>query len=358
VEQALCARLSAGTGAVTEDMAAAARRHRVHLLLARGLSTDERRTAVGQALVRELTMASALHAWHDASTRELLEALAASEIAVLILKGTGLAHSLYPEPHLRPCLDVDLLVRPDALEAAERVLAAQGWSHPPERDAELSEPQRHYAKNARGTLAYHVDLHWKIANPRIFADATSFEALDAGAVPVPPLGAGARTLRHIDALLVACVHRVAHHGDALHLLWLWDIHLLMERLSEDDRDQFIALAGRTRMRAVCARGLRIASLLFHTKNADETARRLESSAVGERPEPSSAFLGGTSTLFVAVSNMSGLPWRDRVRLASEHLFPSVEYMMARYPHWPKSLLPLAYIGRIAHGAPRWFIRQR
>ena len=184
----MCARVAGGIDAFGKDIVDAARRHRMHLLLAASLSSMERESPEGKTLVRDLTVATALHAWQEDATRELLDSLAASRISALVLKGTGLVYTVYPQPHLRPRLDVDLLIRREALEDAEQLLAACAWTRPPERDSELSEPQRHYVRNGPGSILYHIDLHWKIANPRVFADALTFDELEDRTIPIPSLG--------------------------------------------------------------------------------------------------------------------------------------------------------------------------
>ena len=79
----------------------------------------------------------------------------------------------------------------------------------------------------------------------------------------------------------------------------------------------------------------------------ETTHGLERSDVARNQEASSRFLGGTSTITVLATDLMSLPWVDRIRLVSEHLFPSIVYMRARYPSWSGALLPLAYVHRIA-----------
>ena len=353
-ERALCVRVATGKGAMTSGLAAAARRHRLHLLIAAGLSDLERQTDVGRSLLRDLTVAAALDAWHEEALRHLLDALGAADIPVLLLKGTGLAYTIYPAAHLRPRLDVDVLIRRDMLDRAEAVLVACGWVRPAERDSELAEPQRHYVKRGPGVTLYHLDLHWKVASPRLFADALTFDELESRAVDIAGLGRFARTPGPVDALFHACLHRVAHHADAIELLWVWDIHLLMERLTTEDTERFIALAERSGMRAVCGRGLQLASDLFGTSGSLESATRLLVSSGA--PEPSSRFLRGLRPITMLETDLMTLPWRDRVHLIGDHLFPSSAYMRARYPRWPTVLLPLAYVARIAHGAPRWFRR--
>ena len=357
-ERALCDRLAGGEGVVTRDLAAAARRHRLHLLIGAGLSDREREDPVGASLARDITIAAALNAWHQETLQQLIEALGLESLPALLLKGTGLAYTIYPSPHLRPRVDVDLLIRRETLDRCEAVLASCGWCRAPERDAELAEPQRHYVKPGPGAALYHLDLHWKIASPRLFADALGFDELQSRAVCVPHLGRHAKTLGQVDALFLACLHRVAHHADAVELLWLWDIHLLVERLTSEDAEEFVALARRTGMTAVCARGLQLAHECFDTAHSADIAARLHHAGEGmtANAEPSSKFLGGVRPITILETDLSTLPWRDRLRLLGEHLFPSRAYMRARYPLCPPVLLPFAYVGRIARGAPKWLKR--
>src|SRR5215208_2877480 len=169
-ERGLCVRVATGRGAITAGVVAAARRHRLHLLVGARLSASERHSDIGQALLREVTIAAALNGWHEETLRQLLDSLGAANIPALLLKGAGLAYTIYPAAHLRPRLDVDVMVPRATLDRCEEVLTSCGWIRPPERDSELAEPQRHYVKPAPGATVYHLDLHWKIASPRLFAD--------------------------------------------------------------------------------------------------------------------------------------------------------------------------------------------
>lgn len=354
LDRRLAARLAGGAVELTEPLAAAARRHRTHLLLAASLSPEERATAIGNQLARELTIAAALNAWRDEETRRLLAALSHDGIDVLVMKGSALAHTLYAEPHLRPRLDVDLLLGRDALERAERVVTAEGWTHPVERAAEVAEPQRHYVKDGPGGSLYHLDVHWRIAIPQAFGDALSFHELAQRSVPVPQLGASARTLSPVDALLLACVHRVAHHADAIDLLWLRDIHLLVEHLTAEERVELPARAQRASIVAVTRRGLALAADLFGTPHAAELLSGL--AALPPQSESSADFLGGVRPVNALRLDLAALTWSARLALVAEHLFPAPAYMRARYPSVPPVLLPAAYVYRILSGAPRWFKR--
>ena len=190
-----------GSGVIRGDVLAAARRHRVHLLLTPGdLAPDAR-----PAFAAELRTAAALDAAGEGELHRLLSALRTQRIDALLMKGAGLAYTVYRAPHLRPRVDTDLLVRPESIDAAGRVLVDAGWRRDVEPSFALAASQRHYAKPGPLDQPWRVDLHWRIANPHVFANAVTFDELSAAAIDVPALGEAARTLGYAHALYVgAC----------------------------------------------------------------------------------------------------------------------------------------------------------
>ena len=84
--------------------------------------------------------------------QEVVDALEAAGIPSVLLKGPALARTVYPDPALRQSTDIDLLVRPGNVIAAEGVLqelilhmdspaktaSGHAWIRPPER--EMSPP--------------------------------------------------------------------------------------------------------------------------------------------------------------------------------------------------------------------------
>lgn len=351
----VCARLCGGRDRLSGEAIASARRHRVHLLVAESLSDIERAEAQTQELARELRIAAVRDLRSTEAIVSLLDAFAAAAVETLVIKGCGLAHTVYSAPHLRVRVDTDVLIEREQLAAAERVLAREGWRRPIERDAELTAAQRHYSRDAAQAGSQHLDLHWRIANPLAFAGAVSFGDLDARAIPVPALGRHARMPGVADALFLACLHRVAHHDDEIQLLWLFDIHLLIGRASTAEREGFVQLARRKQMCAVCARGIELAAACFDTAGARELIEPLRAAA-STAPEPSARFLSGSRPFSVLRSDLEAIRgWRGRAAFVAEHLFPSRSYMQSAYPACPPPLLPLAYGYRIVRGAPKWFL---
>ena len=355
-ENALCARLRGEDVPISPAMVATARRHRLHLVLAAAARSGELEHSASAVLLAESRQALVVDLIRERTLRDLLDQFAAAGVGALLLKGAGLAYTLYPSAHLRPRADLDVMIARASLASAERTLAARGWTRAAEPDAELVTAQRHYVLARPAAFDEQLDLHWKIANPQIFGDAVTFEELLSRAVPVTALGPHARTPSTPDALFIACLHRVAHHDDAVDLLWLWDIHLLASRLSAEERARFLGLARRASMRAVSARGLELACARFRTPGAADLIAALQQPA-GERPEPSATFLGGLSQVEVLRADLSALGgWRARLTLLGEHLFPPGVYVRSAYPRCPAALLPLAYVHRIVRGAPKWFRR--
>ncbi len=302
---------------------------------------EQRRATVIEA-VRARELRSVLATLHDAGVRPVL------------VKGAALAYTHYPRPELRPRSDTDVMIASDSRKVTSAALVEAGYCRPPEIEGEVAVGQFHFVKTDEYGCEHALDVHWRVSNVRAFAEALTYEELTRDAVAVPPLGPCAFGASPVHALLLACMHRVAHHEDSPNLLWLYDVHLLVGRLTPNERSAFAALASERRMRAVCARTLLLADQAFG--GIDERWRRSLDILDGVH-EPSAAFIGGRlRPIDILKSDLASTESRSRLRLLREHLFPSPSYMRHRFPHWPAALLPFAYARRIFAGTPRWLRR--
>jgi len=303
------------------------------------------RKRVQQAAVRDMLRESDLKA--------ALGALDHAGINALLIKGGQLAYSHYPRPDLRPREDSDLFVPATSRAQVHDVLLALGYIARGQMTGELVAHQASYVKYRDDLASHIIDLHWKIANSQVFAGVLSYEELAKAAVPIPRLGGAARGLCDMHALFLACVHRVAHHFDSDHLIWLYDIHLIARRMTAADWDHFISLAAERQVVEVCRRSLERAAEIFRTEvpPAVWSDRRFQ---VTPNRETTAAYLNARPHLMVIVDDLRALPrWRDRWRLAREHLFPPSHYMRTVYA--PRSRAPLAwlYARRMVVGAKKW-----
>jgi hypothetical protein len=293
----------------------------------------------------------------DAELRRVLSAFAEHRIDVLVIKGSHLAYTFYERSDLRPRVDSDLLVRREQRDRATGCLRDLGYVSASKVEGDINATQQLYSRQGAGSVAFRIDLHWRWASPPVFAHVLASDDLYSQSIPIEPLGPAGRGPCAIHALMIACVHRVAHHHDeGDRLLWLYDIHLIARQLSQHEWDRFIAMAIDQQVLAVCLAGLRRAAETFRTPmpvSLRTEARMREAAA----REPTAAYLSVRSPAEAVLADLRSLGWRDRLRLLGEHAFPGPEYM--RHVYAPESPLPLPalYVRRIVRGAQAWLRRR-
>lgn len=337
-----------------------ARSHRIVPLLAHSV-----RTASGaewpRAALAELAIAASGHAALEQVQRleieRLLARFAERGIRSILMKGAALGYTVYADPALRPYDDIDLFVTAADRGRAGDALKTLGYQELAEGGGDRSFAQAHFRATDRFGVAHTCDLHWGIANPITFRHMLTFAEADAEAIFVPRLSPHARTFSLAHALFLACVHRVAHHLDAAVLLWIFDVHCLVNAAAADDLQRFEALAIRAGAAGVCAQGLATSARYFRTAVPDDLLARLRLAAA-ERRESSAAFLDPDLRLVDLLErDLSALDgWRARAALVAEHLFPSARYMRHTYAPGSRLPLPWLYASRICRGAPKWFRR--
>ncbi len=97
-----------------------------------------------------------------AALAEMLSALEQDGIRALVLKGAALAHTVYPQPGLRPMRDLDLLVAPAGLSQARKTLLHLGYRE----ELEASTPAGHHhippLGREQGGMHISVEIHHQI----------------------------------------------------------------------------------------------------------------------------------------------------------------------------------------------------
>ena len=89
--------------------------------------------------------------------------------------------------------------------------------------------QRLYRKRDTDGLMHNLDLHWAISNSTRTSGLCVRDLL-ARSNELTALSTRARVPEAIDAFLIACAHLDAHHVHDVRLVWLYDIHLIIERM--------------------------------------------------------------------------------------------------------------------------------
>ena len=307
-------------------------------LLLRLRKTALRQAAVEMVLERDL--------------RDLLDAFALLGVHPLLLKGTPLSYSLYPEPGLRPRCDTDLLIPEEERDKVIALMKKMEYTPLHEGRADYINSQMSYARKTAQGITYRYDIHWQVSNcnrrfSRDFTEGELFESAEA----VPALGEHARTLSRADALIFACFHRAghfSHSGDRL--IWLYDIHLLCQVLTAQECAKFHQLAQELQIVSLCVDAIQTAQSWFGTTFSDELQTFLHEETTHE----AAAFLLGKDRKEgirkQAVLELQGLSsWRERFLYILQNLFPPPEFMLWRYQQEKKITLPWLYIRRFAEG---------
>lgn len=266
------------------------------------------------------------------------------------MKGMPLSYLVYPSPEMRPFSDIDCFIEKGAFEAAKRALLGLGYAMPNAISGEYASGQRSFEKTDAYGIEHIFDIHWRISNPLVFSDMLTFEEARQASIPVPGIDPGARALCLEQALLLACVHRVAHHAHDPRSIWLEDIHRLVGRMSRSQLDTAARLAQEKKVWAIVREGLAAARARFGTAL---------SPGILETPgpeEPSAAYLRpGPRRWRDFYYNLQSLPkTSEKLRYLREIGFPSPAYMRAKYGIRVGGYLPIYYVRRGLGGIAKLF----
>jgi hypothetical protein len=280
---------------------------------------------------------------------KILSMFSAQQIRYLLIKGTPLAYSHYPEPYLRSRCDTDILfaTKEDA-EKAWLILKELGYERPNAVSGEyVSHEFSCYRKEKIG-ISHAMDIHWKISNSQVYARAFAFEELYSQSRTVDELDEDAHALSDTYALLLACLHRIAHKPEGMHnrLIWLYDIHLLATGFTPEQWEELYTLTSQKGFCGICLDGLKTTMATLGTDINDDLIKQFEESAKNEKYDSgiNDSRIGST------ITNLQALPdWKSKLILVKELFFPDPNYMMVKFDTRNKALLPYLYLKRAVGG---------
>ena len=322
----------------------------VDALVAHGVAPLVYANARVPQLRNEAMRAAACEPLRTSDLGEVLAALAARGVEALIVKGTALAYDLYPEPELRPRSDNDLLIAHADVPQVREAMLALGF------EENVDSGDEHGLRQAVFTRAPGMvyDVHWSATNVPAFDAVLRYDELRARSLPLPRLGPHARGLSSVDALLFACIHRIAHHHDSDRLIWLVDIDLLRRRMSRAEHERFWRLAAEGRVVGVCERSIAAADAWL-SREPHHPASEFLTHQERTRAEPSRVFLDREITHGgVMAASLRALPWRARVQRLWQLAFPPAEFIRRRFGARHALTLPWWYVYRAVRGVTRLF----
>jgi hypothetical protein len=304
--------------------------------------------APGSAHLDAMRAAAREWALYEAIERRAIRDVidAAGETRLLFFKGASLAYSAYAAPFERMRRDWDVIVPRAAFDATERLLLRCGFRKAVQAPASVRMRQQSYTRELGGAECT-IDLHAELFNPPGMAGRVRFEDLHAAAVPLPGLHPLACGTSEVDALVIACLHRLVHHSSEPRLIWDYDIHMLTRRLAPGFDAVMARAASWGAERLVAAETGRVSSRFDAAlpEGARERVRR-----VAPARDPFARENRSRAGEFLI--DWRALGWRDRLSLARDTFLPDPAFVRAS--SGSALPLPLLYLRRLAKGAASWF----
>ncbi|MDD2764288.1 MAG: nucleotidyltransferase family protein [Opitutaceae bacterium] len=206
--------------------------------------------------------ASALSLLQAAELVRLSRVFREAGIDLLPLKGTTLSLRLYGELTVRSLRDLDLLVRTEDFDRAERLLFEQGYRRiipdfePTERMKTVLRSLTHHYNYVHGSRNTRVELHWR------FHD-WSQDQLQQLWIHSRDLQWRGTDLRHIEdgiLFLLLCEHGTKHMW--FRMKWLSDVAMLMIREGPQTREDLAGLVSERRLEGSVAQTLLLVHWLY------------------------------------------------------------------------------------------------
>jgi hypothetical protein len=161
---------------------------------------------VRKALQRHYFMAVARRLAAEQRLVQVLEALAATGVPAIVVKGPAVA-AHYPHPEVRDYGDLDLLVKPGHLGQAEGALLGFGYRPYETEQRTLEHGFRHLSPMMLADGHFPVEVHWRLDDPERVG-RLPLEELWARAAPWSVKGQPALRLETVDTVLHLCRHAV------------------------------------------------------------------------------------------------------------------------------------------------------
>jgi len=288
----------------------------------------------------------------DAAAVEVLDACDAVGVEPLLLKGAALARTLYGSEEIRGYFDIDLLVSPEDLSVAGRVLDGLGYRNITELQGVEDIAGSVHAEMWSCLLPeignLTVDLHWRLdgceAPPEIV-----WSVLNREHMVIEVGGRQVRTLGRPGLALHLALHTAQHGPDDVKAVA--DLNRGLERWSPEVWLEAARLARELRAAEAFAAGLRL------VPGGDLVARRLQlPSGDGVLQELAQRGSRPRGTFHLQAFTEAG-GFTERMKLVRRSLVPSRAWIEWEHPEAANSRLRL-YAAYCAHflRAPAWAAR--
>jgi hypothetical protein len=210
--------------------------------------------------------ARATAAWNQfvlAELHRVRDVFADKGIGSLVFKGPVLGHLAYGHAQHRHSVDLDVLIRPADMAAADAILLQHGYRRLNQDTSSLRRAIRFFFQRehhyGRGQLIYNLDIHTRPVTPR-FSYPVSFDALHERAMTVTIGDHAFDTLCMEDVLHLLCYHGAKDRWARLKRIC--DVGKVIHSHPDLDWRTVLDRARATRSERIVALGLLVTSALY------------------------------------------------------------------------------------------------
>jgi Uncharacterised nucleotidyltransferase len=202
-----------------------------------------------------------------------------ADVPLLFVKGVTLAQLAYGSLALKHSWDIDLLVMPNTVPKALRLLERAGYHAFPPLPPITDERYMRWIRFAREyvlfheTNAVHIEIHWKLADNNYFFPGIS--AISPTQMVTISQRVQLRTLNHDDLFTYLCVHGAGHGWSRLK--WLADVAALMAHDSVSDAEHRLEYAKTVNADHSVAQSFLLCDRLFGTPSLVTISQKLRRS---------------------------------------------------------------------------------
>lgn len=206
-----------------------------------------------------------------------------AKIETIVLKGPALSQQYYCDYTVRECNDLDILVKPDDVQAAYEILLTMGykltetlWNSPKQKFLYHSTYHHYNLYNAGNNMM--IELHWRLyASNRVDISATV--NIWSRLIVQKLGGVNIRSLSNFDTFIYLSVHGGSHQWKRL--FWVQDIVRIIEKEGEEFVEDAYKLSITRGVKRYVLEGCYLANILFNAslpqsvQNAIRQDKRIE-----------------------------------------------------------------------------------
>jgi hypothetical protein len=306
-------------------------------------SLRESGVVMPQDVKRKLYALVQRHRWaNDGRAKamaEIAEACEDKSIRLVVLKGSYLAHTIYPDPSLRTMSDIDLLAPPDKALEVQQILRDLGYMVPEHAGSQYMSEHHHLpgAHISRDGLQIHVEVHHDALSGDAPASITT-ENLTSPLVEFSVNGVRHFALGYQDQLR-HLFHHMSEPASKLKLVWCVDIVFYASHF-----DYAIDWPGLRKNYPQIINALRLVDYIIPLP---ENLR--QHIPLNQSPMPA-----GTGVSILPLSTILRKPFKQEVK---DLLFPSSWWLRLYYGVSPDKNLFLTRLVRHPWQVVRWILRR-